>query len=195
MALSGGRLLAVADPGIPAAGGEVAAIAKLFPGRRRSSSTTWRAKATSKRGSRDSDVIHLSVHGKFDAAEPMLSYLSLARGAGDDGRLTAAEMFGLPLDKSRVVVLSACETGRAEATHGNEILGMVRALHLRGRRDARAVVLGSRFGGHGAVDADLLPGGAHRPDSGGGARGAEEVKSTPEYSHPYYWAAFAMVGR
>ena len=25
--------------------------------------------------SRDFDVIHFSVHGKFDAAEPMLSYL------------------------------------------------------------------------------------------------------------------------
>ena len=41
-------------------------------------------------------------------------------------------MFGLPLDRSRLVVLSACETGRAEATHGNEILGMVRALIYAG---------------------------------------------------------------
>ncbi len=41
-------------------------------------------------------------------------------------------MFGLALDKSRLVVLSACETGRAEATHGNEILGMVRALIYAG---------------------------------------------------------------
>ena len=78
------------------------------------------------------DVVHLAVHGKFDAAEPLLSYLELGGGGGDDGRLTAAEMFGLPLAKSRVVVLSACETGRAEATHGNELLGMERALIYAG---------------------------------------------------------------
>jgi CHAT domain-containing protein/tetratricopeptide (TPR) repeat protein len=111
--LSGGRLLAVADPGIPAAGPEVDAIAKLFPSPRRVVTADLARESDVKAWVRDFDVIHFSVHGKFDAAEPMLSYLSFARGAGDDGRLTAAEMFGLPLDNSRVVVLSACETGRA----------------------------------------------------------------------------------
>ena len=47
-------------------------------------------------------------------------------------KLTAAEMFGLPLEQSRLVVLSACETGQAQATHANEVLGMVRALLYAG---------------------------------------------------------------
>ena len=73
------------------------------------------------------------MHGKFEASAPLLSYLDLGpRGGGDDGKLTAVEMFGLPLDNSRLVVLSACETGRTEATNGNEILGMVRALIYAG---------------------------------------------------------------
>ena len=117
----------MADPGIPAAGAEVGAIAKLFPNRSKVLATVLPPETDVKAAIRDFDVVHLSVHGKFDAAEPMLSYLSFARGAADDGRLTAAEMFGFPLENSRLVVLSACETGRAEATHGNEILGMVRA--------------------------------------------------------------------
>jgi CHAT domain-containing protein len=145
--------------------------------------------------SRDFDVIHLAVHGKFNAVEPMLSHLSLAAGGGDDGRLTAAEMFGLPLDKARLVVLSACETGRAEATHGNEILGMLRALMYAGagtlvlsrwKVDSAATSLWMQSFYQAAASTTL-------PEA---ARTAlMKVKSNPEYKHPYYWAAFTMTGR
>jgi CHAT domain-containing protein len=51
-------------------------------------------------------VIHLAVHGKFDAGEPLLSYLALGRGdAAPDRR---RDLPALPLDRSRLVVLSAC---------------------------------------------------------------------------------------
>jgi CHAT domain-containing protein len=113
--LSGARLLAAADPSIEAAIPEVQAIAKLFPGRSKVVVDDLAREGDIKAWARDFEVIHLSVHGKFDGAEPMLSHLSLSRGSGDDGKLSAAEMFGLALDKSRLVVLSACETGRAEA--------------------------------------------------------------------------------
>jgi CHAT domain-containing protein len=137
----------------------------------------------------------LSVHGKFDGAEPMLSYLSLAPGAADDGKLTAAEMFGLPLDKSRIVVLSACETGRAEATHANEILGMVRALLFAG---AGTLVLS-----HWEVDSaatalwmqTFYQAALTGPVQEAARAALVKVKSTPQFSHPFYWGAFAMVSR
>ncbi len=193
--LSGGRLLAVADPGIPAAGPEVRAIAQLFPGRSKVVTDDLAQEKDVKAWIRDADVVHLSVHGRFDAAEPMLSYLSLTRGGGDDGRLTAAEMFGLPLDKSRLVVLSACETGRAEATHGNEILGMVRGLLYAGAGtlvlsywevDSEATALWMRT----FYDAALS-----RPMPEAARAALVKVKSHPSYAHPYFWAAFAMIGR
>jgi CHAT domain-containing protein len=193
--LSGGKLLAVADPGIPAAIDEVAAIAKLFPAPARVVVDALAREADVKAWVRDAEIVHLSVHGKFDGAEPMLSYLSLAPGASDDGRLTAAEMFGLPLDKSRVVVLSACETGRAEATHANEILGMVRALLFAGAGtlvlshwevDSAATALWMQTFYQAALTGSIQE----------AARAAlVKVKSTPQYSHPFYWGAFAMVGR
>jgi CHAT domain-containing protein len=193
--LSGGKLLAVADPGIPAAIDEVAAIAKLFPAPAKVVVDALAREADVKTWVRDADIVHLSVHGKFDGAEPMLSYLSLAPGAADDGRLTAAEMFGLPLDKSRVVVLSACETGRAEATHANEFLGMVRALLFAGAGtlvlshwevDSAATALWMQTFYQTALTAPIQE----------AARAALiKVKNTPEYSHPFYWGAFAMVGR
>jgi CHAT domain-containing protein/tetratricopeptide (TPR) repeat protein len=193
--LAGGRLLAVADPGIPAAGPEVRAIAQLFPGRGRVITDDLAQEKDVKAWIRDADVVHLAVHGKFDAAEPMLSYLSLARGGDDDGRLTAAEMFGLPLDKSRLVVLSACETGRTEATHGNEILGMVRGLLYAGAGtlvlsywevDSEATALWMRT----FYDAALS-----RPMPEAARAALLKVKSHPSYGHPYFWAAFAMIGR
>ena len=193
--LSGGRLLAVADPGIPAAGPEVRAIAQLFAGRSKVVTDTLAQEKDVKAWIRDFEVIHLSVHGKFNAAEPMLSYLSLARGGSDDGRLTAAEMFGLPLDKSRLVVLSACETGRAEATHGNEVLGMVRGLMYAGAGtlvlsywevDSEATALWMRT----FYDAALS-----RPMPEAARAALLKVKSNSAYSHPYFWAAFTMIGR
>ena len=193
--IGGARLLAVADPGIQAAGPEVEAIAKLFPGRAKVVTDDLARESDVKAWAPDFDVIHLAVHGKFDAGEPLLSYLALGRGGADDGRLTAAEMFGLQLDKSRLVVLSACETGRAEATHGNELLGMVRALIYAG---AGTLVL-SYWEVDSAATAlwmqTFYEAAQSRPLPEAARAALARVKARPEYSHPYYWAAFTMIGR
>jgi CHAT domain-containing protein/tetratricopeptide (TPR) repeat protein len=193
--LTGARVLAVADPGIPAAGPEVNGVGRLFPGRTRIVSDTLMREADLKSSVHDYDVVHLSVHGKFDSAEPMLSYVALAPGGGDDGKLTAAEMFGLPLDNNRLVVLSACETGRAAATHGNEVLGIERSLIYAG---AGTLVLS-----YWEVDSDatalwmqtFYQAASTRPMAEAARIAAQRVKANPAYSHPYYWAAFGMVGR
>jgi CHAT domain-containing protein len=113
----------------------------------------------------------------------------------DDGKLTAAEMFGLPLDKSRLVVLSACETGRAEATHANEVLGMVRALIYAG---AGTLIL-SYWEVDSAATAlwmeTFYEAARSRPLPEAARAALTKVKSHPSYRHPYYWAAFAMIGR
>jgi CHAT domain-containing protein len=193
--LSGGRLLAVADPGLTAAGPEARAIAKLFAGKSKIVVEELARESDVKAWVRDFDVVHLAVHGKFDSAEPMLSYLSLAAGGNDDGKLTAAEMFGLALEKSRLVVLSACETGRAEATHANEILGMVRALLYA---DAATLVL-SYWEVDSAATAlwmqTFYEAALSRPLYEAARDALIKVKSQPAYRHPYYWAAFAMIGR
>jgi CHAT domain-containing protein len=193
--LAGARVLALADPALPAAVPEVQAIAKLFPGRSLVQADALVREKSVKTMVADYDVIHLAVHGNFDAGEPMLSHLGLARGDGDDGKLTAAEMFGLPLARNRLVVLSACETGRTEATHANEVLGMSRALLYAG---ASTLVLSSW-----KVDSEATTTWMHafyeaavsRPIAEAARTALLRVKGEAAYAHPYYWAPFTIVGR
>ena len=179
--LSGGRLLAVADPDIPFAVKEVKYLAELFPEQRKvETGDIMPRECDVKTWARDYDIVHLSVHGKFNEGAPMLSYLKLGEGGGDDGKLTAAEMYGLPLDKSRLVVLSACETGKTQATHGNEILGMMRGLLFAGANSSASLKLEGRFGSHRAMDADILRERAHPPPARGSAGGPCQGQGRPE---------------
>ncbi len=63
---------------------------------------------------------HFSCHGEFNLESPLKSALRLAEikqsdsGSSEDGYLTLAEIFALNLKKSRLVTLSACETGMAD---------------------------------------------------------------------------------
>ena len=193
--LNGGRLLAVADPSIHEASDEVTAIGRLYPGRSKVVAQQATSKTDVKAWVSNYDVVHLSVHGSFNSSDPLLSYLQFKEAASDNGRLTAAEMFGLPLQKNSLVVLSACETGRVEATHANEVLGMVRSLLYAG---AGRLVLSSWEVNAGStrlwMESFYRQGQTNQPAEA--ARLALiAVKSRPEYSHPFFWAPFVMTGK
>jgi CHAT domain-containing protein len=193
--IAGASLLAVADPGLLPAVDEVDALGKLYPGRGKIVTDVLASETDVRAWAGQHPLVHLSVHGVFSPQAPLLSHLKLRRDGQNDGQLTAGEMFGLPLDKVTLLVLSACETGRAEATHANEILGMQRALLYAG---ANTLVLSSW-----KVDAkstELWMTTFYREAQGKplseAARAAlRAVKQRPEYAHPYHWAAFSMIGR
>jgi CHAT domain-containing protein len=193
---SHGRLLAVADPGINSAVGEVKTLGDLYPGNRGKVVTDPLArKQDVMNWVPDYNLVHLSMHGVFDSSDPLLSYLKMRPTANDDGHFTAAEMFGLRLPKNSMVVLSACETGRVEATHSNELLGMERSLLFAGASD---LVLSSW-----EVDAGstaLWMGTFYReaqtkPPSEAARLALIAVKKVPEYQHPFFWAPFLLTGQ
>jgi CHAT domain-containing protein/tetratricopeptide (TPR) repeat protein len=195
-AIAKGRLLAAADPAIEEARGEVEAVAACYPSHSKMVVEPLITESEVKSSAGDYDLLHFSVHGEFtrpDQPEPMLSCLHFAPDAHNDGRLTAAEMFGLPLGKAKLVVLSACETGQTEATRGNEILGMERALLYAG---ANNLVLSSW-----KVDATsaalwmktFYREAQQKPLAEAARLALVEVKS--KYPEPYHWAAFRLVGK
>lgn len=78
-----------------------------------------------------SSVIHLATHGLINEERPMDSALVLAPDREDDGLLTVKDILQLPPLKARLVVLSACQTGRGKIT-GDGVVGLSRAFIIAG---------------------------------------------------------------
>lgn len=79
-------------------------------------------------------IAHFAGHAVFDDARPERSYLVAAAGAADDSpaRLTAAEIERMGLDGLRLVVLSACQTSRAQAGRSGGFAGLAGAFLAAG---------------------------------------------------------------
>jgi CHAT domain-containing protein len=189
--VAAGKVLIVSDKTIPESSREEQAIAKIYGDRAKVVTKESEAKALAG----DYDIIHFSVHGVFDQAEPLLSYLTLGRDEHDNGKLLATEMFGLPLEKTQLVVLSACESGRVQSTSSNEIFGMERALLVAG---AKALVL--TLWRVDSVATALWMETFYReaqtqPLPEATRRALKAVKADPRYAHPYFWAPFIKIGR
>jgi CHAT domain-containing protein len=138
-------------------------------------------------------------------------------GPGEDGVLTALEAAGLDLWGTRLVVLSACETGLGEIKNGEGVYGLRRALVLAGSesqvmslwqvsdaatRDLMAAYYTRLQAGEGRTEAlrqvqltMIKSGGTTAP--AGAQRGIGLQKENPksqDLSHPFYWAAFIQSG-
>jgi CHAT domain-containing protein len=135
-------------------------------------------------------VLHLATHGVFQDRSPMLSYLVLA----EHRTLDASEMMELPL-RANLVVLSACETGRGEAVNGEGLLGMSWALLVAGS----PATVASQWQVDSRSTTKLMLA-FHRGLKDGAAKGEALRNATlslmhaGDYRHPFYWAAFALVG-
>ena len=126
-----------------------------------------------------------------------LAFASANRRAdgADDGLLTALEAAGLDLWGTELVVLSACETGVGDATSGEGVYGLRRALVMAG---AESEVI-SLWKVDDAATRDLMVGYYRRLVAGGGRTAALreaqlELLASADRRHPFYWAAFIPSG-
>jgi CHAT domain-containing protein len=131
------------------------------------------------------------------ASNPLLrSGLALA-GAnhGDNGILTAFEASGLNLWGTKLVVLSACDTGLGEIRNGEGVYGLRRALVLAGTesqmmslwpvsdRSTRELMI--------SFYKNLVRG----EGRGDALRQAQlQMLQNTARNHPYYWASFIQAG-
>ncbi len=122
-------------PPLPAAPGEVAALARSYPG----ASVLQGDGATRVALLREiprAATIHFAGHALFDDQRPERSRLLLAPsgGEGQPADLTAAEIEQLRLRPGSLVVLSACETVRAPSGRSGGFAGMAGAFVAAGAR-------------------------------------------------------------
>ncbi|MBO0861229.1 MAG: CHAT domain-containing protein [Chloracidobacterium sp.] len=117
------------------------------------------------------------------------------RSGGDDGLLTALEVAGLDLWGTKLVTLSACETGVGEVKNGEGVQGLRRALVLAGSESqvmSLWPVLDSA-----TVDLMIQYYKALRQGKGRseGLRQAQlRMLRSKDSQHPFYWAAFIQSG-
>jgi len=191
--ISGGKLLAVDSTDLEAGENEVRALGQLFSNRSKVVIDPKLKESSLKSWIGDYDLVHLSIHGRFKNDQPLLSFLQLNPGSENEDVLTAAEMFGLPLSRAQLVVLSSCETGQARATRANELIGMQRALLYAGANNLILPAWQVDPESTGLWMTTFYREAQTKPFNEAARLALVAVKS--KYSHPYHWGPFLLIGK
>jgi CHAT domain-containing protein/Tfp pilus assembly protein PilF len=153
----------------------------------------------------EAQVIHLATHGQADLAQPLRSKLIFPSAAASDPArspendfLQAFEIYGLRLPHTRLVVLSACETGFGQNRRGEGLMNLARPFLAAGV----PTVIASLWKADSGATSDLMVRFHHERTSA--AVTADEAlrraqrqlrdSGNGEYRHPYFWAAFTSIG-
>lgn len=139
-----------------------------------------------------SPLIHLATHGQSRMDAPNFSYVRLA-----DGQLNAIDAFSLDLRGCELVTLSGCETGLALSGGGDEQLGLGRAFLAAG---ASSLVISLWSVEDNATSEFMqlfyqhLLKGESKVQALRAAQCSLLRRAESIYNHPYFWAAFRLVG-
>ena len=121
--------------------------------------------------------------------------LAGANRAHGEGILTAFEAISLDLWGTKLVVLSACDTGVGQVKNGDGVYGLRRALVVAGSESQ----LMSLWPVSDRSTRDLMAG-YYKALIGGQGRGEAlrlvqlQILRNKIHNHPYYWASFIQTG-
>lgn len=168
-------------------------------------------------------IFHIATHGFYSPADedddakkltsseaqlaesPLMKCGLLLRGAGDvldktkynynieSGILTAYEAMSLNLDKTDLVVLSACETGLGDISNGEGVYGLQRAFLVAGAK----VLIMSMFKVDDEATQKLILNFYKKWLTTNNMRQSfvdAKKELRVEYPEPIYWGAFMMIG-
>ena len=189
---------------LAATGSEARAIKSLFP--EATLLTGARATKAALAAAEAPSILHIATHGFFLTASPAndnplvrsglaLSGANIRQTDREPGILTALEAANLNLWGTRLVTLSACDTGIGEIKNGEGVYGLRRAFFLAG---AETLVM-SLWPVSDAVTRDMMTAyyaglkqGLGRGDALREAQLAMLARSSRR--HPFYWASFIQAG-
>jgi CHAT domain-containing protein len=141
------------------------------------------------------DVLHLACHGVFRGDDPLFSHLVLSGSGKVKSRCFMMDIFNLKLQAS-LVTLSACETGLNQVSSGDELIGLARGFFYAGTpslivslwqvNDQSTATLMENFYWHFARNRTTKTQALQLA--------IQSTKCQEEYSHPYFWAPFLLMG-
>jgi len=149
-----------------------------------------------------SDVVHFAVHAVADERSPMNSRLVLAKDSvakpPSDGSLHASEIYQMNLSRTRLTVLSACQTGAERYYRGEGMINLARPFLAAGV----PMVVVSLWPVDSDVTAELMISfHRHRKQqnlsSAAALRQAQlDLLSRPDerLHHTFAWGAFVLIG-
>jgi CHAT domain-containing protein len=145
-------------------------------------------------------VLHLATHGVVDVENPEMSGIMFSLvsqdGKGEEGFVQLHDIYNLNLPNTRLVVLSACETGLGKDVRGEGLVGLSRGFIYAGAStviaslwkvdDKATSQLMTQFY-KGMFEEGLTPSAALR-------KAKLDMWKQPSYRAPFYWAAFVLQG-
>ncbi|HEX8492009.1 MAG TPA: CHAT domain-containing tetratricopeptide repeat protein [Pyrinomonadaceae bacterium] len=143
-------------------------------------------------------IVHIATHGLLNAERPQFTglVLSLVGNKQGDGFLRTDEIFNLGLN-SRLVMLSACETGLGKQKKGEGVIGLTRAFMYAGTPTVGVSLWSVADNSTAQLMTDFYKRFLATPDGSPTAamRAAQQNMITgKKYAAPYYWAPFVLVG-
>jgi CHAT domain-containing protein len=149
------------------------------------------------------NVVHLASHALVDERSPLHSKFVLAKGETTgrpamDGMLQASEIYRLKLPRTRLVVLSACQTGVEQYYKGEGMIGLARPFIAAGA----PLVVASLWPIDSTATAALMVN-FHNYRKRAGLPTAAALRQAQlemldgderRLRQPYYWASFVVIG-
>lgn len=186
---------------LPASETEVKGISQLFASKNISSSIYTGPEANEhlvkSNALKNHTFLHFATHGVVDENYPELSRIFLqSNSGGEDGNLFAGEIYNLEMDAT-LVTLSACQTGLGKISKGEGVIGLSRALVYAGAKN----IIVSFWSVADESTSELMKDFYSRllennsADFSNNLRQAKlSLMQNENYSAPYYWAPFILIG-
>jgi tetratricopeptide (TPR) repeat protein len=135
-----------------------------------------------------SRFIHIATHGYFRQDNPMFSSLRLGKSL-----LSLFDLYQLQFN-AELVTLSGCGTGMNVVIGGDELIGLVRGLLYAGAQTLMVSLWEVHDQSTAEFMRDFYQGYKDSANKANALRNAV-LKLKQKHRHPYYWAAFALVGK